>query len=117
MTTELWAAGMVVLAATLGSLGPIYLKKSAETFSLNPKKLIKNRNLLIGLIFYAVGTALFIPALRGGELSVLYPLVSTSYIWVSILSVKFLKERMNLFKWLGIFVIIIGITFIGVGSV
>lgn len=117
MTTELWAVGLVILAASLGSLGPVYLKKSAKDFSLNLKKLIKNRNLIIGLIFYAIGTILFIPALRGGELSILYPLVATTYIWVSFWSVKLLKERMNIFKWLGISVIIVGIAFIGLGSV
>ncbi len=117
MATELWAIGLVVLAAFLGSLGPIYLKKSAKDFGLNLKKLIRNRNLIIGLVFYAVGTVLFIPALRGGELSVLYPLVATTYVWVSLWSVKFLNERMNRFKWLGILIIIIGITFIGFGSI
>lgn len=117
MATELWAIGLVILAAFLGSLGPIYLKKSAKDFSLNLKKQITNYNLIIGLAFYAVGTVLFIPALRGGELSVLYPLVATTYIWVSLLSVKFLKEKMNKYKWLGIFIIIIGVTFIGLGSV
>ena len=117
MATELWAIGLVVLAAFLGSLGPIYLKKSAKDFSLNLKKQITNYNLIIGLVFYAIGTVLFIPALRGGELSVLYPLVATTYVWVSLLSVKFLKEKMNKYKWLGIAIIIIGVTFIGLGSV
>lgn len=117
MVTQLWAIGLVVLAAFLGSLGPIYLKKSAKDFGLNLKKLIKNYNLIIGLCFYAVGTVLFIPALRGGELSVLYPLVATTYIWVSLWSIKLLKEKMNIFKWLGLFSIIVGITFIGFGSV
>ncbi len=117
MATQLWAMGLVILAATIGSLGPIYLKKSAKDFSLNLKKLITNRNLIIGLIFYGIGTVLFIPALRGGELSVLYPLVATTYIWVSFLSVKMLGEKMNMFKWLGITAIIIGITFIGFGSI
>lgn len=116
MATELWAIGLVVLGSFLGSLGPIYLKKSSKDFCLNPKKLIKNRNLIIGLIFYGIGTALFIPALRGGELSVLYPLVATTYVWVSLWSVKFLNERMNKYKWLGILIIIIGVTFIGIGS-
>lgn len=117
MATQLWAMGLVVLAATIGSLGPIYLKRSAKDFSFNLKKLITNRNLIIGLIFYGIGTILFIPALRGGELSVLYPLVATTYIWVSLLSVKMLGEKMNKFKWLGIAVIIVGIAFIGFGSI
>ena len=36
--------------------------------------------------------------LKGGDLSILYPFVALTYIWVSLLSVKFLGEKMNLIK-------------------
>ena len=75
-----------------------------------------NYHLFGGVGLYAIGTILFIPALKGGELSVLYPFVALNYIWVSLLSVKFLGEKMNRFKWLGIALIIIGVSFIGLGS-
>ena len=65
---------------------------------------------------YAVGTILFIPALKGGDLSILYPFVALAYVWVSLLSVKFLGEKMNLVKWIGIALIIIGVSLIGIGS-
>ena len=65
---------------------------------------------------YGISTILFIPALKGGELSVLYPFVALAYIWVSLLSVKFLGEKMNKVKWLGIALIILGVSFIGLGS-
>jgi multidrug transporter EmrE-like cation transporter len=35
---------------------------------------------------------------------------------VSFLSIYFLKEVMNIFKWTGIFIIIAGIIMIGLGS-
>ena len=69
-----------------------------------------------GVALYGVGTVLFIPALRGGDLSVLYPFVSLNYIWVSLLSVRFLGEKMNRLKWLGVALIILGVSFIGIGS-
>ena len=75
-----------------------------------------NYHLFGGVILYALGTIFFIPALKGGDLSVLYPFVALGYIWVSLLSVKFLGEKMNKFKWIGISLIIIGVTFIGLGS-
>ena len=81
-----------------------------------PRTLIHNYNVLIGAFLYGIGTILFIPALKHGELSVLYPFVSTSYIWVSILSMSFLGEKMNREKWLGIALIIVGVTLIGLGS-
>jgi uncharacterized membrane protein len=113
---ELWAIGLVILGTILGAFGPIFFKKASKDFSLNILKLIKNYNLIFGSLSYAVGTFLFIPALKGGELSVLYPFVSLVYIWVSLLSIWILKEKMNKFKWFGILLIIIGVSFIGFGS-
>ena len=55
-------------------------------------------------------------ALKYGELSVLYPIISTGFVWVSFLSVYFFNEFMNFEKWLGIIAIIIGISFIGMGN-
>jgi len=59
---------------------------------------------------------MFIPALKGGDLSILYPFVSVTYVWVALLSVRFLGEKMNKFKWIGIAMIILGVSFIGIGS-
>jgi uncharacterized membrane protein len=114
MATQLWAKGLVIIATIFGSFGPIFLKKGSREFKI--KTAYKNYNIIIGIIFYAFATVLFIPALKGGELSVLYPLVSLSYIWVSLLSIKMIGEKMNKFKWIGVLLIIIGVIFIGVGS-
>lgn len=115
MATELWAMGLVISAAIVGSLAPILIKKASEDVTLSLET-IKNKYLLGGISLYGLGTILFIPALKGGELSVLYPLVSVTYIFVAILSVKLLNEKMNSFKWIGIALIIIGVAFIGFGS-
>jgi len=116
MATTLWSIALVITAATLGSFGPILLKKASKDLTFNIKTIISNKYLLGGLVFYGIGTVLFIPALKGGELSVLYPLVATTYVWVSLLSVKFLKEKMNAFKWIGVFLIIIGVALVGLGA-
>jgi undecaprenyl phosphate-alpha-L-ara4N flippase subunit ArnE len=57
-----------------------------------------------------------ITAFKGGDVSVLYPIVATSYIWVSLLSMYFFNENLNLFRWVGISVILTGIIFISIGS-
>ena len=116
MATQLWAVGLVVLATLIGSFGPILLKKASSKSLSKISSLATNYHLFGGVSLYAIGTILFIPALRGGELSVLYPFIALTYIWVSLLSVKFLGEKMNRFKWLGIALIIIGVSLIGFGN-
>ena len=116
MKTEIWAILLVILATFVGAFGPIFLKKASARKLSSLSSVMSNYPLFAGLIFYALGTLLFIPALKGGELSVLYPLVSLTYIWVSFLSVRFLGEKMNKFKWIGIGLIIVGVTFIGLGN-
>jgi drug/metabolite transporter (DMT)-like permease len=115
MATESWAIGLVIFASAIGSLGPIFLKKASDNISFNLRCFF-DKKLIAGVLFYGMATVFFIPALKGGELSVLYPLVATTYIWVSLLSVRFLNEKMNKFKWIGILSIILGVAFIGIGS-
>jgi len=116
MATALWSILLVLSAALLGSLGPVFLKKGSAHVENNLKSWIFNWKIILGLCFYGIGTVLFIPALKGGDLSVLYPLVATSYIWVSLWSIYLLKENMNKWKWAGIALIIIGTALIGLGT-
>lgn len=115
MTTQWWAIVLVLINTVIGAFGPIYLKKGADKLSFNIKKLITNYTMIFGFSCYGISLILFIIALKGGEVSVLYPMVSIGYVWVAFLSVKILKEKMNLYKWLGILFIIFGVSMIGIG--
>ena len=128
--TQLWAILLVLGACVIGSFGPILIKKGVNRQKALPtsqkKGLAKiiglalslafNWRIVAGIAVYGISSILFIPALRGGDLSVLYPLVASSYIWVSIWSVLFLKERMSAMKMAGIVLIIAGISCIGIGA-
>ena len=116
MATKLWAALLVLLTTLLTSSAQLLYKYGSSSLSLNPLELITNYYLIGGLLLYAIGGALMIISFRGGEVSVLYPIIATSYIWVSFLSIFFLKETMNNFRWLGIITIMAGIVLIGYGS-
>ena len=72
--------------------------------------------LLSGLALYGIGAAMMILALRHGELSVLYPLISLSYVWVAIISVTMFGEMMNPYKIAGICVIMAGVGVMGMGA-
>lgn len=117
METKFWAIVLVLVAGAIGGFGPIYLKKASDNIDIKRISTIyKNWFLITGIVAYGLGTLLFIPALKGGNLSVLYPFVGLSYMWVCLYSVFLLKERMNASKWTGIMIIIIGIILIGVGA-
>ncbi len=116
MATKLWAALLVLFTTLLTSSAQLLWKKGSATLTFNVASILTNYYLLGGIFLYVIGGTLLILSFRGGEVSVLYPIIATSYVWVSFLSIKFLGEAMNAFKWLGIISIITGIALIGYGS-
>ena len=99
---------LVTPSLFMGSYGSILLKKGSHKFSLNPLELIKNFEIILGLVLFVFATIFYTIALKYEDLSTLYPLSSVAYILVSLLSVKFLNEKMNIYKWLGIAFIFAG---------
>jgi uncharacterized membrane protein len=69
-----------------------------------------------GYVLYGVVTGIMILALRHGELSVIWPVISLSFVWVAILSVLVFHESMNFAKAGGIAVIITGVAIMGKGA-
>jgi len=116
MTTKLWAMGLVLSCTLLTSTAQLFYKFGAEKLTFNFLSIITNVELIMGLLLYAVGGTILIISFRGGEVSTLYPIIATSYVWVSFLSIYFLDEIMNTFKWMGVITIIAGIILIGYGS-
>lgn len=116
MAAALWAIALVMLATLVGGFGPILLKKASRRRLSSIKSLLTNSYLIVGVCLYGIATVLFIAALRGGDVSTLYPFVSITFIWVSLLSVKILKEKMTFLKWAGIALIMLGVSMIGLGS-
>ncbi|HKW96087.1 MAG TPA: EamA family transporter [Bryobacteraceae bacterium] len=72
--------------------------------------------LLGGYSLYGLNTVLMVFALRDGELSILYPIIALTYVWVTILSVLFFHESLNFFKLLGIAIVVTGVAVLGKGS-
>jgi len=116
MATKLWAMGLVLFCTLLTSTAQLFYKFGIEKLEFDIISIVTNVNLFIGLLLYVIGGILLVISFRGGEVSVLYPIIATSYIWVSLLSIYFLNELMNLYKWLGVFTIVLGIILIGLGS-
>ncbi len=75
---------------------------------------ITNLKLFIGYCMYGINTFLMALALKGRELSRLYPIIALTYVWVTILSLFWLPdEHMNFFRGIGIAFIIGGVSILG----
>jgi uncharacterized membrane protein len=117
MKNSISAILIMVLCTAFTSAGQVLWKLSMDNMSeITFLSIITNYYLIAGFVSYGLGAVLLIFALRKGELSVLYPIVATSYIWVSLLSMRFLGESISLFKWIGICIIMVGVVIVQIPS-
>jgi multidrug transporter EmrE-like cation transporter len=116
--------GCTVFAATaqvllkFGAMHTMPAVSPADTSTWMPflLALLGNYQLLLGYCFHAGNALLLILALRDGELSVLFPIISLSYVWVDLLSIYFFNEHMNVWKAAGILLVIGGVALLGRAS-
>lgn len=78
--------------------------------------LVTDFPLIGGYVLYGLFTVAMVLALREGELSMMYPIIALTYVWVTLLSYWLLKETPNVYKNLGIVTIVLGVTVLGKGG-
>jgi len=101
---------IAAICAVFGALGQLFFKIGSANVSFNILSWIFNFYVVAGVVFYALATIVFIMVLKKAELSLLYPVVATSYIWVAIFSIFIIKESLSLLNWLGFLLIIGGVS-------
>ncbi|MBI4440752.1 hypothetical protein HY639_01150 [Candidatus Woesearchaeota archaeon] len=111
--TKWWAMALVLTCTFFTSVAQLLLKTGVMKIS---RTLPMNGPLLLGLLLYVIAAGLLLVALKFGELSVLYPGIATSFIWVNLLSLFILHEDIPPLRWVGIGLIIFGVSLIGLGS-
>lgn len=77
---------------------------------------LTNWQLMLGLSLYGGSTVLLVLALRYGELSMLYPVIALTYVWVAMLSLFFFHESVNIFKAAGLVLIVGGVCVLGMSQ-
>jgi len=103
---------LTALSAFIGSIGQLEFKRGADNLQFDIKLLLTNYHLIIAVAVYCLSTVLYVYALNKENLSILYPIVATSYIWTLLFSKIFLKEPVGLTSWAGVFFILLGVTLI-----
>jgi drug/metabolite transporter (DMT)-like permease len=87
-----------------GALGGLVLKE----VSLQKSSFSKLVYFGFGCFFYGLGAILNVIALRSYPYTVVFPLTSFTYIWTFLISYFYLKEKFNAYKFVGLFLIILG---------
>lgn len=116
-STSVSSIGLVFLCTVIGAAAQILMKQGANHLTgVGLIGIVTNLPLMAGYACYGVNTLLLVMALRQGHLSVLYPIIALTYVWVTILSPMFFVDHLNVFKVGGVGLIVIGVSLIGVGS-
>ena len=112
--TRIQSVGLVFICTILGAAAQILIKNGVNQMThFSPMQAIQNLPLIAGYCLYGINTLLLMLALRDGELSMLYPIIALTYVWVTMLSTYYFKEHISLGKLAGIVVIVGGVTVLG----
>jgi drug/metabolite transporter (DMT)-like permease len=112
METKWFAILLMFICTAFTSAAQVFYKIGA----MNLPDIITNYHLIAGLCLYALGAVIFVTALKYGEVTLLYPVIASSYVWVAILSWVIFSDAMGALKVAGIGLIFCGITVIAFGS-
>jgi len=107
---------LLVFACTiLGAAAQLLMKVGMTHFTPNLLDIVTNVPLIAGYTLYGINTLMLVLALKDGELSVLYPIIALTFVWVTLLSYGLLHEEPNWLKNIGIATIVTGVAVMGRG--
>jgi len=90
------------------SLAQLFHKLASNFFVL--PNILWNPYLIAGLVCGGLGAILVTIALRQGELSKIYPLISLSFIWTALIGVFVFAEPLSFTAMIGLCSIIAGVS-------
>ena len=84
-----------------------------DHFSPHLLALVTNIPLIAGYALYGINTLMMVLALKNGEMSMLYPIIALTYVWTTLASYTLLGEPSNVYKNVGIAIIVLGVAVMG----
>src|ERR1700679_2016121 len=91
MKTPFSSILLILLASFISSFGAVFLKLGSAHLSRGIRGAL-NWQLAAGIGLFLGSSGPFVIALKHGELSVLYPMVSLNYVWTMLWSSMLFKE-------------------------
>lgn len=114
-TTPLSSILLVLLGSFIGSIGMVFLKKASKDLHKGFLHIV-NLNSAIGVALFVISSVFYLTGIRNGQLSVLYPMVSLSYVWALFWARIFFNEPLTRQKFAGLGLVLVGVFFLGLGS-
>ncbi len=116
---------LVGLTDICDTVSQIFLKVSINSFDLHldtVKKvirfvgqLIQHPRVWISFVFSSLSLGIWIFVLSKADLNFAYSLDSMRYVFITVASVFFLKEKVGVGRWLGIICVVLGIALVAAG--
>jgi multidrug transporter EmrE-like cation transporter len=112
----------VACATVIQTVAQLLIKEGTRTLGENPSLadaalgMFTILPLFGGYALYGLFTIIMVFALRHGELSMLYPTMTLSFVWVTIVSAVWLHEPVNALEIAGIAAIVGGVGLLGRGD-
>lgn len=107
---------MVCSCTLISAAAQILMKIGMTHFTPNVAAVVTNVPLIGGYALYGVFTLIMVLALREGELSLIYPIISLAYVWVTALSYFLFHDTLHPLKLAGIVSIMAGVAMLGRGA-
>lgn len=114
-STPLSSILLVFFGSLLGSIGMVFLKKASAHLHKGFFHII-NVNAALGVGLFLLSSVFYIKGISRGQLSVLYPMVSLSYVWAIVWAKLFFHEQFTKQKFMGLGLVLAGVICVGLGS-
>jgi len=106
---------LVFGASVIGSFGMVFLKKGSAKVTRSLLS-FANPSVILGVVLFLGSSVFYALGIKGGQLSVLYPMVSLGYVWALLWARLFFKEPFTRRKLYGLALILAGVFLVGLGS-
>ena len=117
---------LILLSISIAVTGQILLKIGIDRMGISGfgstkalislfSGVIKSPLVLTGLFLYFISAAIWMVVLSTVDLSFAYPFIGFTYVMVLVLSKFILKEEVNPIRWVGAFIITVGVVIISRG--